>query len=138
MSGVPSDSNAAERSSAGTSTDTLPSPHHPNAHVELPVEEEARRLRRETGGKLSGHPGLGVSLFCAGDEDQHIYRWRGTTVDHLHRYKVVLEALQKGLLTSCWGEASCRGCIEGREHIQRMLSGPHSFEAKDIPGIVLI
>lgn len=27
-----------------------------------------------------------MSLFCAGDEDQHIYGWRGTTVDHLHRY----------------------------------------------------
>lgn len=37
---------------------------------------------------LEGHPGLGVSLFCAGDEDQHIYGWRGTTTDHLHRYVV--------------------------------------------------
>lgn len=32
------------------------------------------------------HQGLGVTLFCAGDEDQHIYGWRGTTVDHLHRH----------------------------------------------------
>lgn len=35
---------------------------------------------------LDAHPGLGVTLFCAGDEDQHIYGWRGTTVDHLHRF----------------------------------------------------
>ncbi|CAM9118917.1 unnamed protein product [Ectocarpus fasciculatus] len=33
------------------------------------------------------HQGLGVTLFCAGDEDQHIYGWRGTTVDHLHRHE---------------------------------------------------
>ncbi|CAM9253829.1 unnamed protein product [Choristocarpus tenellus] len=30
-------------------------------------------------------PGLGVCLFCAGDEDQHIYSWRGATTKHLHR-----------------------------------------------------
>ncbi|CAM9589294.1 unnamed protein product, partial [Hapterophycus canaliculatus] len=36
---------------------------------------------------LERHPGLGVSLFCAGDEDQHIYGWRGTTTDHLHRHE---------------------------------------------------
>lgn len=35
---------------------------------------------------LDKHPGLGVSLFCTGDEDQHIYGWRGTTVDQLHRH----------------------------------------------------
>ncbi|CAM9265174.1 unnamed protein product, partial [Scytosiphon promiscuus] len=39
------------------------------------------------GDALEGHPGLGVSLFCAGDEDQHIYGWRGTTTDHLHRFE---------------------------------------------------
>lgn len=40
--------------------------------------------------RLDRHPGLGVSVFCAGDEDQHIYGWRGTTVDHLHRHVLIV------------------------------------------------
>lgn len=46
---------------------------------------DARHPNPEAGERLDRHPGLGVSLFCAGDEDQHLYGWRGTTVEHLFR-----------------------------------------------------
>ncbi|CAN0226070.1 unnamed protein product, partial [Discosporangium mesarthrocarpum] len=33
----------------------------------------------------SAEHGLGVCLFCTGDENQHIYAWRGASTEHLRR-----------------------------------------------------
>lgn len=70
--------NAARGTSASTSTSAQASA---TASPDIGAGAGA-----EAGAGLEKHPGLGVSLFCAGDEDQHIYGWRGTTVDHLHRH----------------------------------------------------
>lgn len=82
MLGTPSVATAAGDKSAPPPP-TLLDPAAARRAVEAGEAEEGGA---RAGVGLDKHPGLGVSLFCTGDEDQHIYGWRGTTVDHLHRH----------------------------------------------------
>ncbi|CAB1103049.1 unnamed protein product [Ectocarpus sp. CCAP 1310/34] len=80
VSGVPSKRRASSATPASIS---------PDPAVAMSEGEDGECFDAAGTGKGEGlehHQGLGVSLFCAGDEDQHIYGWRGTTVDHLHRH----------------------------------------------------
>ncbi|CBJ30041.1 DNA helicase II [Ectocarpus siliculosus] len=81
VSGVPSKRRAASATPASIS---------PDPAVAIGEGGDGECFGAAGTGKSEGlehHQGLGVSLFCAGDEDQHIYGWRGTTVDHLHRFE---------------------------------------------------
>lgn len=80
MSGVPSTRKAA----GGTPISTIPAVDPTNSIWDEETGQGVGAARKE----LGRYPGLGVSLFCSGDEDQHIYGWRGTTADHLHRSRM--------------------------------------------------
>eukprot|EP00752_Nemacystus_decipiens_P009008 g8041.t1 len=82
VKGVPSARSAARHNPTSESTPSSTSTPASAASPEIGAGKGAGAAEG-----LEKHPGLGVSLFCAGDEDQHIYGWRGTTVDHLHRFE---------------------------------------------------